>query len=209
MSMENGCAGRQMGMGNSHRRRKVVMREGGRVLHKKFREMIIYTCLRSENDPGFGAVKLNKLLFFMDLAAYKRSGKTISGQEYKKLPLGPVPTQIPEAMKIMEEEGEICTRKQPAWNYVQHRTFALREADLKLFSRDEMMIMESVIARYMGMTGTDISLLSHEFLGWQLADVGEAIPLGVIFISRRGLTKEEKQYAEDLVNSPASTPDHA
>src|SRR6266487_3415423 len=47
---------------------------------EKLRELILHICIRSEDDEAFGAVKLNKLLFFSDFHAFLRLGKPITGQ---------------------------------------------------------------------------------------------------------------------------------
>ena len=52
----------------------------------KFRELILWLCAVSETDPTFGATKLNKLLFFIDLESLRQFGQTITDQEYQKLP---------------------------------------------------------------------------------------------------------------------------
>ena len=55
----------------------------------RLRELILLICKGSEGDPRFGAVKLNKLLFYCDFSAYAKLGKSITGQEYLALPEGP------------------------------------------------------------------------------------------------------------------------
>jgi len=45
---------------------------------EKFRELILYIARKSEDDPKFGAVKLNKILFFSDFAAFRAFGKIVS-----------------------------------------------------------------------------------------------------------------------------------
>ena len=40
----------------------------------KFKELIIYISMRSEDDTRFGAVKLNKLLYYSDFRAYISKG---------------------------------------------------------------------------------------------------------------------------------------
>jgi hypothetical protein len=40
---------------------------------EKLRELILYVSTLSENDPNFGAAKLNKLLFYTDFWRIKSS----------------------------------------------------------------------------------------------------------------------------------------
>jgi len=49
---------------------------------KRLRELILLIATRSEGDEPFGAVKLNKLLFYADFFAYVKFGESITGQEW-------------------------------------------------------------------------------------------------------------------------------
>jgi len=51
---------------------------------------VLYLARQSSEDPGFGAVKLNKLLFFADFEAFRLLGSSITGATYEKEEYGPV-----------------------------------------------------------------------------------------------------------------------
>lgn len=172
------------------------------VAAKKFRELILYICLKSELDAAFGLVKLYKDLFFADLDAYRNIGHTITGQTYQKLPQGPAPRRAKPVLREMQRADELVIRERAVWSYVQQRPFALREPDLGLFDEREIAITDDVIARYADASAASISDASHDFLGWQLADIGEDIPFSVAFVNLRPLTDEERAYALTLDNLP-------
>lgn len=65
-----------------------------RLNKEKFRELILYVANMSRNDPDFGAVKLNKILYYADFRAYRELGRPISGAAYRKLSEGPAPRQL-------------------------------------------------------------------------------------------------------------------
>ena len=48
---------------------------------EKFRELLVYVSKKCEDDPTFGAVKLNKILYYADFAAYRQGGKPITGAQ--------------------------------------------------------------------------------------------------------------------------------
>ena len=77
---------------------------------EKLRGLILHICIRSEDDEAFGAVKLNKLLFFSDFLAFVRLGKAITGQEYQKLDHGPAPRRMLLVIREMERSGVIRQR---------------------------------------------------------------------------------------------------
>lgn len=176
---------------------------------EKFRELIIDVCYRSQNDPNFGAVKFNKLLFYIDLEAYAQLGHTISGQKYWKLEHGPAPKQMLPVMRDMQEKGEIKTDGRPSYQYMQKATYALREPNRSVFSADELAIIELIIERYKDKNATEMKYLSHEFIGWKLTEIKEVIPFETVFISNRPLTTPEITYGKQLVDLPEYQEFHA
>src|ERR1700733_4521543 len=61
----------------------------------KFKELVLYLSQRSAGDEGFGAVKLNKLLYRSDFEAYRLLGRPITGETYIKQEFGPVAADLP------------------------------------------------------------------------------------------------------------------
>jgi hypothetical protein len=161
----------------------------------KFRELILYLARESEGDDHFGVVKLNKLLFTIDFEAYRRFGKSITEQEYQALPFGPAPRSVLPVLKNMEKDGDVAIREEILYGYPQKRPLALRRADIHLFSQEEIALIAHLLSRYWDMSATQVSDLSHEFLGWSLAEEGETIPYAVALLGREELTEKEQKHA--------------
>lgn len=173
---------------------------------EKFRELILEICNCSNGQDFCGAVKLNKLLFFIDLYSYAYFGKTISGQKYQKFTYGPVAMQMLPMLKDMEDRGDIQRNKEAlrfgGTSYTQTRTVPNRKADLSKFTTEELDLVKKVVEKFKDFNGSAISELSHKFIGWELAQDNEIIPLETVFISNRELSTAEKLHAEDLMKLP-------
>ena len=65
----------------------------------KLEALIGYIAEQSEGDRHFGLTKLNKMLWFIDLEAYRSLGETVSEQTYQKLPEGPAPRRMLPVLK--------------------------------------------------------------------------------------------------------------
>src|SRR5215467_9574991 len=78
---------------------------------EKFKELILYIASHSEDDPAFGATKLNKLLFFADFITYLRLGHPITGQEYQRLENGPAPRRMLPAKAELLLDNDIAISK--------------------------------------------------------------------------------------------------
>lgn len=169
---------------------------------RKMEELILYLASLSEFDPHFGATKLNKLLFFCDFTAYSRLGKSITGYDYQRWDHGPRPSHLDELMTDMHEKKVLATEFRQRFDYPQHRSYALRDADLKLFTPEEIALIHFIVEKYKNMNARGISEESHEFIGWKLAATHETIPYSVSKIrTKPELTPKEEQYARELAKS--------
>ncbi len=165
----------------------------------KLREAILYLSILTERDRHCGAIKLNKLLFYSDFLAYRRFGEPITGQQYQRLTWGPCPRRMKPVLEAMEKAGDIATREEPVFGrFKQKRTFAKRTADLSHFSPAEVDLFREVVYRFWDTSATDISDLSHDFIGWQLAKDGETIPYGTVLIGTRKPTDREIKIGRHL-----------
>src|SRR5437762_10146808 len=101
---------------------------------EKLRELILLIVSRSEDDPTFGSVKLNKLLFYCDFSAYLTYGKPITGQEYFSLKQGPAPRQM-KPIDRMEEERELAFQRTDYFGRIQNKPIALSGLPIFAYSR--------------------------------------------------------------------------
>lgn len=161
---------------------------------EKLTELILLISELSEGDEYFGSTKLNKLLFFSDFVSYQRTGQSISGYAYKAQPEGPMLNGFYGVRDRLEELGEIVVREKDFWGYSQHRTIALRSAEVSKLTSDELNIVNRVIRQSEDMSAAQISSASHDFIGWQIVDIGEEIPYHTALISARDLTADEWKY---------------
>ncbi len=166
---------------------------------KKLGELILYVSERCEADRHFGATKLNKILFFADFLFYQKSGRSITGQAYQRLPNGPAPRRLIPVRQALVEAGDLAMRERLTHGHTQLRTVAAREADLSGFGADEIAVVDHVIRVLRNHSATDASELSHTLTGWKLARDGDTIPYETVFLSERRLTREEADYALELV----------
>jgi len=164
----------------------------------KLRELILLFAELSEGDQSFGATKLNKLLFFADANAYLAIGKTITGQEYQRLPQGPAPRRMVPVVDGMKAEGQLAERRMQFHGWPQRRFFALREANTAPFTAEELDIAFRIVHQYRTWNASDMSHASHECLAWQMLDDGEKIPFPMLLIGDRDVTPRERKRGEEL-----------
>ena len=165
----------------------------------KLRELLLYVAGRCEDDPDFGAIKLNKILFLADFGAYAQTGKPISGAEYEALELGPAPKLLKPIRDDLASNNDLIVRRQPRFGHFQHRIIPLREPDLSMFSGVEIAIVDAIIELCQGETGKDLSEFTQGMYGWQIAEYREVIPYSTVFLSSNPATKADVKRARELV----------
>lgn len=165
---------------------------------RKFRELILLICARCEQDKKFGAIKLNKLLFYSDFSAYLTFGKSISGQQYFKLPKGPAPRNFLAVANRMRESGDLAYKDIEYFGHSQKKPIALRQPDVSVFTSQEINLVLQIIQQYWDTSAFAISEGSHFFLGWKAAQDREIIPYSTALVGQRPPTPEEHAYGLQL-----------
>ena len=165
----------------------------------KFRELILYIANRSENDPLFGVVKLNKILYYSDFAAYRILGQPITGAEYQKFNEGPAPREMISQRRIMMDSGDVTIKRRPYFSGVQQSIIPVRRADTGMFTREELSIVDGAIEGMWHMTPRAASAFSQQELGWLAAEHGETIPYETAWLSPGPVSQEGEEYAHKVV----------
>jgi uncharacterized phage-associated protein len=129
---------------------------------KKYKEAIIHLC----NELGGeirGKVKLAKLLYFLDFDNYEKNHKSITGDIYHRLPMGPVPDTMTKIIEQLEKSKKLeIKHMQEKVDYNPTEIYKCKsKADLSVFSKEEMEILNRTIATYGHLNGKQLETLSH------------------------------------------------
>ncbi len=160
---------------------------------EKFRELIVYIAKSSERDPTFGAVKLNKILYYADFAAFRQLNKPITGATYRKLMEGPAPYEMLEERRALIDSGDAEIQHVPYFTGMQQRVVAKREPDRELFEPGELGIVDQVMQFFHGKTAREVSDFSHQEPGWAVARDREVIPYDTVWLSSGPLSQEAEE----------------
>lgn len=144
---------------------------------KKLGELMVYVASKCERHERFGAVKLNKVLFYADFVAYTWRGKPITGAEYRRLQFSPAPVRLLAIERALTSTNAVVKRATVApGGHQENRLIPLRTADLSLFEAEEIAIVDQVVEALKDHTAKDVSECSHRFPGWGFAGDNEVIP---------------------------------
>ncbi len=145
---------------------------------EKFRELMLYVADQSRDDRWFGAVKLNKILYYCDFQAFAWLHRSITGATYTRLREGPAPRELMRERKALLDEGLAKIETCQVFRYTQQRLEPTqRDRELsERFSEQEKEVIDDVLGFLSPLTAKQVSDVSHEELGWILARDGETIP---------------------------------
>ena len=164
---------------------------------QRLQELILYIADRLQGDDTFGKVKLAKILYFVDVTAYRMRKKPVTGSAYIRLPHGPVPQHFFEIIDEMVSSQYIVIIEQPYFGHNQKRVISLKNADVSQFSGQDIQIVEGIIRQFEGRNATDLSQLSHG-IAWKITKPNEKIPYEASLLSDEPLTQPEIDHAMKL-----------
>ena len=162
---------------------------------ERLRELILYISARCSEDPTFGAIKLNKILYFADFLSYGMTGEPVTGAAYMRLRRGPAPRRLLPVRDKMIEDGELVIQKRRVYQHEQHRTIPLREPVLDSFRPHDISVVDELIQVFWGKTAEEVSDLSHG-AAWEIAGDQENIPYQAAYLSNEGVTQDDIEKAK-------------
>lgn len=142
----------------------------------------IINYFQCNNSPkNLGKVKLVKILWFADREFMHKYFKQLTNLEYRKMPQGPMPTNINSILKSMQKEGIIQTFETSKYGYTQQSFLCLQEPNLDAFSPQEISILDKVIIDLLDKSASQISQETHDEL-WHSIEQGKIMPLESVFL---------------------------
>lgn len=179
---------------------------------ERLQNVMLYVASHSMDDPYFGAIKLNKILFSIDFFAYGLWGERITEIDYIRQEHGPTPE--PSAFLATRDDlietGKAVIQEKTHFGKVQKRLIALVEPNMSLFTERERALIDNVIEEFRRYNATELSEWTHTLIPWLEAEDREPLPLNTIFTFRRrpvgraGLTwgEERLQAMQDAGELP-------
>lgn len=167
------------------------------VAMETYREAILYFLQACDNDY-LGKTKLMKLLYYLDFDHYEQFNLSVTGDVYRKLPYGPVPSEAATVLDWLEWDGAIEHVRLSRGERLQDRYTPLREADLSIFAATERAVLERVAEAKATLSLATISEATHREAPWRLTNgIGSIIPYDYAHLRRSDLHRNWLEQSED------------
>jgi len=137
-----------------------------KINEEKYKNVILFFANKVQNNT-LGKLKMMKLLYFLDFDFFEKYEKSVTGDEYLRFENGPVPRMAEKILKEMAgNEIKITKRKIGAGYNDQHHISPLQEFNLKLFTKEELLMMEEIADKWEKFSGADMKNASHGEAPW-------------------------------------------
>lgn len=171
---------------------------------EKFKALVHFIVHECRENPGrLGAIRLNKTLWYTDVAAYQTAGASVSSETYVKRRMGPVPAHILSTIRTLSEEGRILVQE-PEGQYDSRKFHSLADPDHGVLSETEKALAKRVLSVVLGYTANGISDATHDII-WEAAEDGEEIPLYATLASDLGeITDSVREWAMGILEQASA-----
>ncbi|MFH1187858.1 MAG: Panacea domain-containing protein [bacterium] len=132
-----------------------------KINEKKYKEVILYLAEKLGGEIK-GKKKLAKLLYFVDFDFYELCQKSLTGDTYKALPMGPFPITMEKIIIDMVNEKKITIRlEKERADYNPTEIYRVKDKTKESFSKEEKQILDRVVLKYGHLSGKQLEDLTH------------------------------------------------
>jgi uncharacterized phage-associated protein len=149
---------------------------------KKYQNAVLYLCQKLKGEIR-GKKKLAKLLYFADFDLYEKIQKSITGDVYKALPMGPVPSALEEITQDMAKSKTLDIKKvEEHQGYNPTEIYkCLAKPDLSVFLDEEKKMLDRIVVKYGHLNGKQLEELSHAEAPYIGTELRKEIPYELAF----------------------------
>ena len=121
----------------------------------------------ARNTDGCGKVKLFKLLYLLDFAHFRETGRSVTGLDYVAWKLGPVPVELAQEWDQLEPDLAVAIEIVPEQvvDHVRERVVPKVPFDDSLFTRRELATMQRIAEQHSRDLSAPMVNVTHEERG--------------------------------------------
>lgn len=143
----------------------------------KYENAVLYLCQKLGGEIR-GKKKLAKLLYFADFDFYEKYARSITGDTYRALPMGPFPAALEEVTGRLEQEQALRIESIENGGGLNPTEVyrAASSPDLSMLTAEEMHMLDRIASKYGQLNGKQLEELSHAEAPYIGTSLREEIP---------------------------------
>ncbi len=152
-----------------------------RINEKKYKNAVIFFAKKIQNGT-LGKLKMMKLLYYLDFDFFEKYGRSVTGDEYLRFEHGPVPRMARKILKDMSGKQIKITRRKIGNGYNdQEHIEAIKDFDVRVFDKEELLMLEEIARKWEKFTGTEMKSASHGEAPWISTKPNEVIDYNLAY----------------------------
>ena len=137
-----------------------------KINEKKYKNVVLFFAKKVQNGT-LGKLKMMKLLYFLEFDFFEKYGKSVTGDLYLRFENGPIPQMAEKILKEMNGKDIKITKRKIADGYNdQQHIESLKDFDMNLFTKEELMMMEEVADKWEKFSGSEMKMATHGEAPW-------------------------------------------
>jgi uncharacterized phage-associated protein len=142
----------------------------------KYTNALLYFISQCGNKK-LGITKLNKLFYYLDFISYRDRGVSVTGEIYKRLPMGPfAPHLQDEIIADAESRGLITQDEDESEKFGKRNRYAsLEKADVSVFDDYEKKLLEYLCKTFKDWTTDQMIAQTHSEAPWVFSEPSKPI----------------------------------
>lgn len=146
------------------------------IKRDKYINALLYFISRCGNKK-LGITKLNKLFYYLDFISYRDRGLSVTGEVYKRLPMGPFASHLKEEIIInAEKRGLIKETEEESAKFGKRNNYkALTETDLSKFDAYEKELLEYLCITFKDWSSDQMIAQTHSEAPWVFSEPSKTL----------------------------------
>ena len=158
-----------------------IMVKASKINERKYKNAVLFFARKIQNRT-LGKLKLMKLLYFLDFDFFEKYGRSVTGDEYLRFEYGPVPRMGEKILKEMNgKDIKITKRKMADGLNDQMHIEALKDFEVGVFTREELLVLEEIAGKWEKFTGAEMKNASHGEAPWIATKPNEVIDYNLAY----------------------------
>jgi uncharacterized phage-associated protein len=174
------------------------------INEQKYRNAILYFVSHINNNT-LGKIKLMKLLYYLDFDHYEQFGTSVTGDDYLRWDMGPVPTRARAVIDQMIADRQLLVENEDiGLLYSRSRYTALQPYMVHVFLPTEVAVLFAVAEKWEHHSGSDMVRAVHGEPPWLETAANAVIDYRLAL--KRSI-KDSEHTEEELMDEKMSAED--
>lgn len=143
---------------------------------EKYLNALLYFISHCGNEK-LGITKLNKLFYYLDFISYRDTQKSVTGETYAHLPMGPFATQLQDRIINIAEKQKLITQSEDESSKFgkRNRYQALVASDTSVFSDYEKNLLSYLCANFKDWSTDQMIAQTHSEAPWVFSETNKPL----------------------------------